>query len=374
MRILVNLATLKRGGGQTVGLNFLTTLFTGGYDLNNFIFVATKNSEIHKFLSSNSNIKYFTVPKIPIQRMLFEFLFGFFLIKKLKIDVIYTIFGLGLYPRNVFQVIGSADSNLFFPEIDFWEGFNKFGRLQKKLIDKYRIFGLKRASAVIFENESMLERAKILFKIKKAVFIKPSFIDVFNKSDIIIDSDTMATKGLFFCGWQKNKNYLIVPRLAYELKKRKINYQFIITANKDFSTNHLQFSHLLKKYDVENMVAIIGEIRKEEISSLYGQVSHVFLLSKLESFSNNILECWYFKKPLIISDEIWSNSICKDAAFYVNRNNVGQICNVIEMLLLQPDVVSAKILSGIMEFGTYPLIHQKIKQELDFIKQSYESR
>ena len=83
MRILVNLATLKRGGGQTVGLNFLTTLFTGGYDLNNFIFVATKNSEIHKFLSSNSNIKYFTVPKIPIQRMLFEFLFGFFLIKKL---------------------------------------------------------------------------------------------------------------------------------------------------------------------------------------------------------------------------------------------------------------------------------------------------
>ena len=122
------------------------------------------------------------------------------------------------------------------------------------------------------------------------------------------------------------------------------------------------------------MVAIIGEIRKEEISSLYGQVSHVFLLSKLESFSNNILECWYFKKPLIISDEIWSNSICKDAAFYVNRNNVGQICNVIEMLLLQPDVVSAKILSGIMEFGTYPLIHQKIKQELDFIKQSYESR
>jgi len=374
MRILVNLATLKRGGGQTVGLNFLTTLFTGGYDLNNFIFVATKNSEIHKFLSSNSNIKYFTVPKIPIQRMLFEFLFGFFLIKKLKIDVIYTIFGLGLYPRNVFQVIGSADSNLFFPEIDFWEGFNKFGRLQKKLIDKYRIFGLKRASAVIFENESMLERAKILFKIKKAVFIKPSFIDVFNKSEIIIDSDTMAAKGLFFCGWQKNKNYLIVPRLAYELKKRKINYQFIITANKDFSTNHLEFSHLLKKYDVENMVAIIGEIRKEEISSLYGQVSHVFLLSKLESFSNNILECWYFKKPLIISDEIWSNSICKDAAFYVNRNNVGQICNVIEMLLLQPDVVSAKILSGIMEFGTYPLIHQKIKQELDFIKQSYESR
>lgn len=374
MRILVNLATLKRGGGQTVGLNFLTTLFTGGYDLNDFVFVATKNSEIHKYLASNSNIKYLTVPKIPIQRMLFEYLFGLFLIKKFRIDVVYTIFGLGLYPRNVFQVIGSADSNLFFPEIDFWEGFNIFGQLQKNLIDKYRIFGLKRANAVIFENESMLERAKVLYKIRKAVFIKPSFNDVFKKSAIIIDSDIMAAKGLFFCGWQKNKNYLIVPRIASELKKRKINYQFIITANKDFSKNHLEFSRLLKKYEVENMVAIIGEIRKEEISSLYEQVSHVFLLSKLESFSNNILESWYFKKPLIISDEIWSNSICKDAAFYVNRNNVEQICNLIEMLLLKPDVVNAKILSGLMEFGTYPSSHQKIRQELDFIKHSYDSR
>lgn len=374
MRILVNLATLKRGGGQTVGLNFLTTLFTGGYDLNNFVFVATKNSEIHKYLSSHSNIKYFTVPKIPILRMLFEYIFGFFLIKKFNIDVIYTIFGLGLYPRNVFQVIGSADSNLFFPEIDFWEGFNIFGQLQKKLIDKYRIFGLKRANAVIFENESMLKRAKVLYKIRKSAYIKPSFIDVFKKSVLNIDSDIMVAKGLFFCGWQKNKNYLIVPRLAYELKKRKINYQFIITAKKDFSKNHLEFSYLLKKYDVENMVAIIGEIRKEEISSLYEQVNHVFLLSKLESFSNNILESWYFKKSLIISDEIWSNSICKDAAFYVDRNNVDQICNVIEMLLLKPDVVNTKILSGLMEFGTYPSSHQKVRQELDFIKYSYDSR
>ena len=88
--------------------------------------------------------------------------FWIFHIKKTnQIDIIYSLFGIGLYPKYCKQISGSADSNIFFPEINFWSHYSGIERLKKKkLIDNYRIWALNRASAVVFENKSILDRSK----------------------------------------------------------------------------------------------------------------------------------------------------------------------------------------------------------------------
>ena len=70
-----------------------------------------------------------------------------------------------------------------------------------------------------------------------------------------------------------------------------------------------------------------GQINHYELKNLYKNIDYVFLLSQLESFSNNIIESWYFRKLLIVSNEEWSRSICKEGACYVERNSIEDIYN-----------------------------------------------
>ena len=112
-----------------------------------------KNSAAHIFLIKNGYFNFTILSNNPIKRILFEL----FLSKKIlvanNIDIIYTYFGIGMFAKRIPQVSGSADSNLYFPEIDFWSHYKGIPRFKKWLIDTYRLWGIKRASAVIFENK-----------------------------------------------------------------------------------------------------------------------------------------------------------------------------------------------------------------------------
>ena len=78
-------------------------------------------------------------------------------------------------------------------------------------------------------------------------------------------------------------------------KKAEVRFSFILTAPLDNSKEHKNFVRMLNKYQVLDMVEMIGQVQKDNIPDLYSKVDYVFLLSKLESFSNTILETWYFK-------------------------------------------------------------------------------
>lgn len=374
MKTLINLATLKKGGGQNVALNFLESLFRTQDDISNYSFICVKNSEIHSFLIEKKIESIILMPKKPLIRILKELLLGYYIIKKNKIDIIYSYFGIGLYPATTPQISGSADSNIYFPEINFWEDYKGLTLIKKKIIDNYRIWGIKKMKGIIFENKILEERSIKLYKLKNTIFIQPSINLNFENNQYNLDFKINNFKiGLFLCGWQKNKNYMLIPKIAAELKSKNINFQFIITANKDNSIEHLDFIKQCKKLDVEEKIHIIGNIKKNQLKSLYYQIDFVFLLSKLESFSNNIIEAWEYKKPIIISNELWSKSICKNAAIYVNRNNEKDISNQIENYINNENKRKELISNGEKLLLEYPTIDQKTKQELEYIKKVYEN-
>ena len=279
-------------------------------------------------------------------------------------------FGYAFVGRDIIQVSGVADSNLFFPEIDFWEGYKGFSKIKKKVIDYYRLFGYKRADGLIFENDAMLKRAKsILGENKSYVYIKPSiFISEENvKIKLPPRISSKEVRGLLLCGWQRNKNILKIPEIAAELMRRGVIYTFIITTKEDNSEICKEFKRLVEKYQIQERIFLIGRVKKEQFKSLYEQVDHVFMLSKLESFSNNIIEAWYFKKPLILSDEIWSRAICHNAGVYVDRDSTESIISGIEKL--EDEFLTKEIIcQGALELQTYPPIKEKTKKEINYVK------
>lgn len=376
MNILINFATLKSGGGQNVALNFVDALDITLFEDDKFYFAVAQDSEIEELLlrKNISQSQILVTASNPYIRIFQERTLLRRFIAANAIDILYMYFGYAFVGNDITQVSGVADSNLFFPEIDFWEGYKGLKRLKKKIIDNYRLFGYRRADGLIFENEAMLQRAKqMMGESKNCIYIKPS-ISVPDKSDVIRLPQKQTAdeqRGLFLCGWQKNKNILKIPEISAELKRRGIKYSFYITTDIDDSSVCKEFLKYVKEYDSKDSIHLIGRVRKEQIKSLYGQIDHVFMMSKLESFSNNIIEAWYFRKPLIVADEEWARAICHDAGIYVDRNSVKSIADGIELL---SDEVEKRLIieRGIAELSFYPSIEKKTAEELAYVKKIAE--
>ena len=368
MRILFNFSFIKAGGGQNVALNFINSINIHDY---NYYYVVSNNSLIHNYLLENECNNFKVVSNNPLKRTFWEFFNGNKFIKENNIQIIYTYFGYSFFSKKTPQVIGAADSNLFFPEIDFWKEFKGIQLLKRKVIDRFRIYGLENADGIIFENELLEKKCNDLFKIKALTkTILPSINLNYNQKLLNLDSLTSSKtikKGLFLCSWQRHKGILLIPELASILKTHGILFNFIITAPNDKSKIHVEFESLIKKYDVSDYISIIGSVNKSKLRSLYSQIDLVFLLSTLESFSNNIIEAWAYHKPLLISDEEWAQGLCGDSALYVNRNELNKLANSIEVILDDKDLYNSLIRNGQKKLLEYPSIKEKTNLELKFI-------
>lgn len=373
MNILINFSAQKIGGGQNVALNFVNCILQNPQRTkDDLFFVVAKDSILDKILTNSSFAdRLIRTSNNPIIRSIHELLFSNIYLKKFNIDIIYSYFGWGFFSSKYPQVSGAAASYLFYPELDFWKNYKGFSRLKNRLTDRFRIYGLRKANGVIFETTLLETRFHELFHtgaITKT--IKPSISVIHNNDNTLLLCKGDKKLGLFLCGWQLNKGILLIPEIAAELKTRHIPFIFVITASVDSSVECACFIEKMKRFGVEDYIRIIGSVDKSQLESLYNQADLVFLLSKIESFSNNIIESWTFRCPLIVADEPWARNICKNAAIYVNRDSVMDISDVIEANV-QGQTFEVTINNGINLLKTYPTIEERTEEELSFVKQVY---
>jgi glycosyltransferase involved in cell wall biosynthesis len=368
-KLLINLGPLKKGGGQNVALNFLQALERQGKLEFRPFFAVCESSLIYEMLiKSRWKNNIIIVSRNPVIRILQELTIVKAYLKCNEIGLVYTYFGFGLFGRRVIQIIGSADSNLYFPEVDFWQHERPLEKAKRFLVDKYRVYGLKIASGVIYENKAMYDRADNLFGVKAKRLILPSIEESPEMRPLGVAFDHESIKILLLCGWQRNKNILLIPELAHSIRTKGKKVQFIITVEADNSSCAIEFFELIKKWQVTDLISCIGPVSKSQLPELYGSVDQVMLLSLLESFSNNIIEAWYYDRPLIISDELWAKAICSNGASYVPRNEVDVIAERVIQLATNPKTLEYLKLNGNKEFLKYPDIDERLKQELEFIE------
>lgn len=370
MKILINFGPIKSGGGQNVALNFLLGLSEVDLSDRTLVFVVASGSETHRFLAAQEKFRFIVAPRNPVLRLLFERIYISRYIRKNRVDVVYSYFGSGLFGPGVLQVCGSAESNLYYPEVDFWAEYRGFGRLKKFIVDKYRSAGIRRCQGVIYENEALLGRASRVLGVSNGVVIRPSIVEVCGTGEFSLEGRTQQPEqsGLFLCGWQLNKNVLAIPEIARELQQRGQNWHFILTAPPDGSSLHRKFVGKVDECGVAELVTIVGPVAKGQLPSVYGQIDFVFLLSKLESFSNNIIEAWHFGKPLVVSNEDWAKAICGDAAIYVDRDSPCSIAEVLVETVRNPARIDAVVSAGRSQLQRFPAISERIRMELKFVE------
>ncbi|MCK5823947.1 MAG: glycosyltransferase [Ichthyobacteriaceae bacterium] len=372
-KLLINLIPIKRGGGLQVAINFISNIGQLS-NKKDYVFLCNDNSPVYKKVV-DEKLECFSVKDSLFNRIKFETLQLEKLISDKKISTIYTLFGPALTSSKTFNVVGSAYSNIYFPEINFWNTTTGIESIKKKLIDKYRLSQTLKADAIIFENVAMQNRVSNLFKfpVKSTTFIRPSISSYSTSENNEVKIDSNKFNILMLTGWHPNKNLTIIPEVLHQLKKQNINdVEFVITV--DNSNENIQkLISECKSLGVNGGINAIGNVDTSFIPDLYSKVSAVGLFSLLESFSNNIIESYHFKKPLLISDLEWSQSICNNIPVYVDRNNAKDIADKIIALKSNPEFYDEVVNRQAKELELYPTPKEKVELQLNFIKQQYEN-
>jgi glycosyltransferase involved in cell wall biosynthesis len=375
MKILVNLIPIKKGGGQQVASNFVLHLLKHP-DVTP-IFLVTENTFTHKLLKELKAERIYITKSTFTGRYIFQKFSLKKIIEKEKPDIIYTMFGPGLFYKGLISVTGCAYPNLFFPELDFWAGYSFLKRIQLKLIDKYRLSATLKSDFIIFENEAMMHRCHTLFhypaeKTKLILasiseYSKLLITDEFKERLKIINSSHYNI--LLLASWHKNKNIEMIPFILKELFKKDItDVTFVISVPADDS-NSIALKNKAAELGVEKNIVFFGQVNPNALPYLFEKVQAIILISLLESFSNNIIEAWHFDKPLFITDAAWSRAICKDSVIYVDRNNSENIAESI--INFRNDKLMQQIISNNAKqiLSQYPNPKQKVDLQIDYLKE-----
>ena len=375
MNVLINFIPIKKGGGQQVASNFINQIIKRN-DLS-ITFLATKYTYIEDMLINNS-AQFISVRNDLVSRFCFQWLELPRIIRKYNIDVIYTVFGPGLHNSNTLSITGCAYSNLFFPEINFWSPNSFFQKIKFKLIDFYRLKSTLKSDAIVFENEAMQKRASELFNypLCKTKLILPSVSDyIVNYNETLLNKlkslNENHFKILLLTGWHKNKNIEILPFVLYELKRINVSdVTFVVSVSK-LHPDSIILTQKAIELGVLNNIYFIDTVTPNDIPLLFQYIDGVGLFSLLESFSNNIIEAWYFNKPLFISDKEWSRGICKNAAIYVDRTNAKDIARKIIFYRNNPKIQDTLNSEMNEILKSYPNPAEKVNLQVEFIKKVY---
>lgn len=380
MNLLINLIPIKSGGGQQVAVNLINQLLNNK-EFSPF-FLVTKNTIVYENLLKQECNNLLVVKKGLLNRLWFHLKELDSIVKKNNISIIYTMFGPGLHHKNVKSVTGCAYSNLFFPEIKFWKNYSFLERLKLRLIDNYRLKSTLRSDFIIFENESMQKRAIDLFDYprERTKLILPSISTYNIDNDIMSKNFTNRLKKidkskfniLILSGWHKNKNIEIIPEILSFAKHKGVNdINFIITVSNDHPDS-IKLLERAKELSVEKNIFFFNSVKPFQIPNLFKMIDGVGLFSLLESFSNNIIESWHFKKVLFISDKEWSRAICKETVVYVDRDNPENICQEILNYRSNKELQTIIKINSENILKNYPNPIEKVNLQLEFIKNIHE--
>ena len=372
--VIINFLPIADGGGLQNALSFLATLVSSNR-ASGFQILVRSGSSVERSCIIGG-LSFVSVKDSILSRFLFEIRCRSFFQRG---QVCFTLFGPAMLGAKGFliNINGCAYSNLFYPEIDFWQDYQGVSRLKREWVDNYRRALTKQADYWIFETEVLTDRAVRLcgFPSQRVATVKMAAsalvtLDKVKKS-VAEGYDEGIRRGfrvLFLNGANRNKRIQFLPSLAEELV-RNHNEDFVFVTTLPLSD--LLTASLERDFERRNLRKYwhnIGPVNQEDVSSLVSVCDSMGTFSRLESFSNNFVEAWRMRKPLLATDADWARSACGEAALYLDPEDPVQAGAVIAKVISDPELRARLVAEGTHRLSHYSTPESKNAQYLSCIK------
>lgn len=358
--VVLNLIPVISGGGLQNALSFVRSS-----NLNGVVVLAREVPELREAIQKSGGT-FKGVKPGRFRRIVAELVYGFAFPRRTKV---LTLFGPPLLaPKRYIDLVGCAYSNLLYPELDFW-GRQKFLRkCLSHLKDRYRMWALGRADGWIFETEVLRGRAvdKFSFPARRAVVIRMTpgwWIKDAGQNltpvDQLLGDDFRV---LYLTGYHVNKRIEVLTDVALQLKRRGwSSIKFVVSINSGTGAGRA-IKDAADVLGVGDMFEFIGSVPVKEAPGVIATCHAMCNLAVLESFSNNVVEAWACRRPLLITDADWARSACGAGAVYVDPNDAGCVAESLVRLASDSSFRSNLIYEGSQQLERYPTIEDRTSQ------------
>lgn len=341
MRIAINALSAVAGGGIT----YLNQLFKHLSEIdkkNEYLVITTGNGKQILYADyKNFQMISFKLPGLStILRLLWEQLYLWFILKKYKVDILYSPANIGLifYPFPtviMIQTVAPFDSEMIKKQ-------NVYYQLKFNILKLLTNLSIKKARNVIFVSDKARKELSLYYNLQeektslvyhgKSKLFKPN-LD-YNLLEEIKQKYNLDEFILYVSNIYRYKNFFELIQ-AFSLIKNKIDPNLkLALVGKSFDNKYTEAlkAFVLNK-EMRDRVIFFGHIPYEELPCFYALCQLFVYPSTCESFGMTLVEAMACGAPILSSDIEPMPEICQDAAIYFDPFNPQDIAEKIQTVL-----------------------------------------
>ncbi|OHB36340.1 MAG: hypothetical protein A2Y09_04075 [Planctomycetes bacterium GWA2_39_15] len=347
MRIAINALSAVAGGGVT----YLNKLFRHLSEIDNgneyLIITTRKGKKVLKADYKNFQVLFFKFPSIsPVFRLFWEQFYLWYILKKNKINVLYSPANIGLIFFQFPTVVMIQTVAPFHPEMIRKQ--NIYYRLKFNILKVLTTSSVRRAKKVIFISNKARKEISFYYNLKEE---NTSLI--YHGRDLLFTPDldrnhlTEIKKKynldkfiLYVSNIYRYKNFSELI-LAFSLIKDQVDSHIkLVLVGKSFDDQYTQsLKNLVLAKQMKDRIIFLDHIPYEELPYFY-LLCHLFVYpSTCENCPNILIEAMACGAPILSSNIEPMPEICQDAAVYFDPFKPQDISEKIKKVLFDNNLI-----------------------------------
>lgn len=358
--VLLDLSSIKSGGGAQLALNFLDAVNGGRFGLRIGLVLISDGFPFPNRLQGTYAVA--VAPSSVPSRILHEYLELPKLVRDHRITHVYTFFGPGL-PRmpGLRRVVGVAYPTLVNNDSVYWRHLSKGFYLKKKVQDALRVRRLQLADHLIFETSIMERRARSRGIVRGGSSVLSPTPTAFLASSPAPSLAKHGARVLFLADPYPHKNLWRLPEVLGALEREKLPVRFLLSMNRETFLGACPSAAAIPADRIDRYFTFLGRLSPDRLQAAYDTCNVVGNISDLESFSNNYMEAWLTGRPILASDRDFARHICGESALYVEPHDPASLLAGLRRLARGEVDTAAMVRAGQEALARLPTMDQRLK-------------
>lgn len=144
----------------------------------------------------------------------------------------------------------------------------------------------------------------------------------------------------------KRPDVLIEGFAVWRRKNGRADYQLVLVGGSPVPAFAQKLRQRVQELGLEKVILFLGHVPGEHLPVLYQQAAVFVFPTEMETFGHPFVEAMACGAPVVCADTEFARELCGDAARYFSPGDAGQLAQILDQVISQPDLSAQMIAAG----------------------------